>query len=104
MAKTYTQEDIDKLLAERLKEYETERTAWIEMKHGYTYVGYNVLDQITEHSMEYLRMLLRLMNVDFSIKHPFGEDKQYYLILKGEDKARAEFIQKFFDNGYRLNW
>lgn len=104
MAKTYTQEDIDKLIAERLKEYETERTAWIEMKHGYTYVGYNVLDQITEYSMEYLRMLLRLMNVDFSIKYPFGEDKQYYLILKGEDKARAEFIQKFFDNGYRLSW
>lgn len=92
------------MLAERLKEYEAERTAWIEMKHGYTYVGYNVLDQITEYSMEYLRMLLQLMHVDFSIKYPFGEDKKYYLILQGEDKARAEFIQKFFDNGYRLNW
>jgi hypothetical protein len=44
------------------------------------------------------------MGAKFSAKYPFGEDESYYFILEEEDKERAEFIQKFFDNGYKLSW
>ena len=44
------------------------------------------------------------MGIKYSIKYPFGEDKKYYLIIDGEDKERAKFIQKFINNGYKLSW
>ena len=98
------QEMIDKKMAEYVADFKKKHTAWIILKYGCTYVGYDVYDQVTEYTMNDLRKLLQLMNVEFSIKYPFGDDESYYLILEGEDKDRAEFIQKFFDNGYKLSW
>lgn len=103
--KTLSQEEIDKRIEEAVKksreEDEKEHTAWIVLKNGYTYIGYDVYDQITEKLMSSLRKLITLMGVSYSIRWPFDE---YYIILDGEDTARAEFIQKFFDNGYKLSW
>ena len=99
-----TQEDIDKLLAEKIQEYEKQHTAWIILRYGNTYVGYDICDQLTQRLMVRLRTLMELMEEEYSIKPPFGEDKEYYIILKGEDEARAKFIQQFFDNGYKLRF
>lgn len=97
-------EEFDRLLAEKMAEYEKKHTAWIDLKHGCTYIGYDVQDHVTELLMDSLRKLMELMDIAYCVKHSFGEDKSYYLTLEGEDKARADFIQKFFDNGYRLSW
>lgn len=99
-----TQEEIDKLLEEKIKEYEKQRIAWVCMKHKNTYVGFDVCDHITGKAMGYIRKLMELMNVEYAISYPFGDDRKYYIIIEGEDKARADFIQKFIDNGYRLSW
>ena len=99
-----TQEEINKLLEERMKEFEKQHTPWIIMRYGCTYVGYDIKDQLTEKMMGALRELVRLMDVQYSIKYPFGDDESYYIMFEGEDKARADFIQKFFDNGYKLTW
>lgn len=96
-------EDIEKLLEEKANEYVSQHRAWICFKNGYTYIGYDIYDAITEKSMIYLVNLINLMSVEYSIKIPIREDKTYYLIIEGEDKARADFIQKFIDNGYKLS-
>ena len=99
-----TLEEIYELLEEKRKEYIEQHTAWIHLKNGNTYIGYDMLDYITEKLMISLRKLIELMDLKYSIKYPFGNDKSYYIIIEGEDKERAEFIQKFFDNGYKLTW
>lgn len=99
-----TQEEIDILLKEKLDEYAKKHTAWIHLKYGNTYVGFNTYDTITEKPINCLKTLIELMGIKYSIKYPFGEDKKYYLIIDGEDKERAEFIKKFIDNGYKLSW
>lgn len=95
---------ITEKLTIKMKEYEEQHKPWVEVKHGNTYVGYNIQDYITEGGMTYIRKLLRLMHLDFYISYPINDDKKYYLIIEGEDKARADYIQKFIDNGYRLTW
>lgn len=98
------QEMIDIKLKEYMENFKKKHTPWIILKYGCTYVGYDIKDHITEDLMADLRKLLELMGVKFSAKYPFGEDESYYFILEEEDKERAEFIQKFFDNGYKLSW
>ena len=99
-----TQEEVDKMLEEKLREYERDRTAWVVLKNGYTYVGYNVADYVTDRLMDSVIKLIELMGVEFSIKYPFGEDKEFYVTIEGEDEARAEFIHKFLNNNYKLSW
>lgn len=98
------QEMIDEKMAEYVADFKKKHTVWIILKYGCTYVGYDIYDQATEYMMNDLRKLLQLMSVEFSVKYPFGYDESYYLVLEGEDKDRAEFIQKFCDNGYKLSW
>ena len=99
-----SQEEINKLMEEKRKEYIKQHTAWIYLKNGNTYIGYDVLDYMTKNLMFSLRKLIELMDVKYSIKYPFGDNKSCYIIIEGEDEIRAEFIQKFFDNGYKLTW
>lgn len=103
-----SQEELDRLMEETVKkyeeEYEKQHTAWITLKNGYTYIGYDVCDYITEKLMFSLKKLIELMGVSYSTICSFNEDEEYYIILDGEDTTRAEFVQKFFDNGYKLSW
>lgn len=105
---TLSQEELGRLMEETIKKYEEEykkqHTAWITLKNGYTYIGYDVCDYITEKLMFSLKKLIELMSVPYSTSYPFNEDEEYYIVLNGEDTARARFIQKFFDNGYKLSW
>ena len=101
---TVSKEEIDRRLSEKLKEYELQHTAWVYLRHGNTYVGFDTMDYITENLMSRLHMLLDLMRIPFSIHHPFGEDAGYYVMIKGEFERRAAYIQKFIDNGYKLVW
>lgn len=96
-------EDIEKLLKEKINEYASQHNVWIHLKNGYTYIGYDICDTITEKLMIYLVNLIRLMGIEYSVKMPAREDKAYYLIIEGEDKARAGSIQKFVNNGYKLS-
>ena len=98
------QEQIDKRVAEYVKEFEKKHTAWVVLNNGNTYVGCDVYDRVTEIIISNLRQLVQLMGIEYSIKYPFADDKGYYLVIEGEDKARADFINKFIDNGYKLNW
>ena len=99
-----TTEQIDELVCEKIKEYEKQHLAWIDLKHGNTYIGFDVYDYVTEKSMSKLKQLLDFMCVKYAVYYPFMGDGKSYLILEGEDKARADFIQKYIDNGYRLSW
>lgn len=98
------QEQIDKKIAEYVKEYEKKHTAWVVLKNGNTYIGCDVYDTVTEIIISNLRQLIKLMGIEYSIKYPFADDIEYYLVIEGEDKARADFINKFIDNGYKLSW
>lgn len=108
MKNQFTQEEIDVMIAERLKEYEEEfiedHTAKVEIKYGNIYVVFNVQDSFTEKSMIKIKTLLDLMKVKYSINIPIlSESGHYYLtIINDDDKAKADFIQKFIDNGYIL--
>lgn len=98
------QEAIDNRLAEYAREFEKKHTAWVVVKNGHTYVGFDVHDNITEPLMCLLRKLMELMDIKASIKYPWGDDEEYYFIIEGEDKTKAEYINKFIDNGYKLIW
>lgn len=98
------QEEIDKIVEEKVKEYKKQHTAWILLKYGYTYIGYDVWDGKTVQLMNSLLKLIEFMDIEYAIKYPSENDKSFYISIAGEDKARAEFFQKFFDNGYKLTW
>lgn len=98
------EEEVNKLLAEKMKEFEKQHTAWIQLKYGNTYVGYDVCDIVTERLMMRLKTLIDMMGIEYSMVFPYGENEELYIMFNGEDKERADFIQKFFDNGYRLSW
>ena len=102
--KIMTEEDVNKLLEERMLEYKLRYTPYIILDHGYTYIGFNVRDTLTIPLMESLIKLIELMRIQYSIKYPFGDDEKYYISIEGEDEDRANFIQKFIDDGYKLNW
>jgi hypothetical protein len=99
-----TQEEIDKMLEEKMEEYRLQHTAWVVLKNGYTYIGFDVCDYITELLMNDLIKLVLLMGQTYSIKYPFGDDKEYYISLTGEDGSRAKFIRNFIANNYKLSW
>lgn len=101
---TEIQEEVDRTIAEYVKEYEKKHTAWVVLKNGYTYVGCDVYDTVTGTIISCLKQLVKLMDVEYSVKYPFADDEEYCLVIEGEDKARAEFIKKFIDNGYKLSW
>lgn len=101
---TFTQEEVDKLLKEKMDEFIKDRMAWIHIANGETYIGYNVLDATTYEAMNLLEQLLKLMGVGYATHFPFQDDEEYYLVIHGEDKDRADFIQKFIDNNYKLKW
>lgn len=95
---------INKLVEEKIKEYTKQHTAWILLKYGNTYIGYDVWDTETVRLMNSLKQLIEFMKIEYSTKYPLENDDAFYIIMDGEDEARAEFFQKFFDNGYKLTW
>ena len=97
------QAEIDRLVQEKRKEYEQFHLAKIEMKYGNTYISYGMRDYITENMAYHLQKLFDLMKVRFSTNIPI-DNTEFYYILEGEDECRAQFIQKFIDNGYKLEW
>lgn len=99
-----SQEEVDKMFEKEMEEYRLQHTAWVVLKNGYTYIGFDVCDYITELLMNDLIKLVQLMGQTYSIKYPFGDDKSYYISIKGEDEARAKFIRNFIANNYKLSW
>ena len=102
MKKSTIDIDIDELVKEKMKQYQLDHTFKVETKYGNTYVFCNVYDYITQRAEEKLRSLFYLMNVEYSIQAAILQD--FCFILKGEDKERADYIQKFISNGYVLKW
>ena len=107
MKNKLTEEEIDILIAEQLKKYEKkfieDHTAKVEMKYGNIYVVFNIQDSFTEKSMIKIKTLLDLMQIEYTVSNSiFSESGHFYLIITDEDKAKADFIQKFIDNGYKL--
>lgn len=100
-----TEQEFEELLKEREDEYNKQHTAWVHVKYGNTYVGFDVKDCITEPLMKTIENLLSLMEVEYYIKYPFGYDDQFYWIVESNDADMvAAFITKFIENDYRLDW
>jgi len=100
-------DEVDRLVQEKLKEWNQKYIAKVETKYGNTYISYGIYDYITERSMHILQKLFELMDIECSMYIPFGEEKEEdrcYVSIKGEDQERAAFIRKFIDNGYKLSW
>ena len=100
-------EEIDRLVKEKMEEWNQKHIAKIELKYGNTYISYGTHDYITDRSMYILQKLFELMGIVYSTYIPFGEEKEEggcYISIDGEDQERAEFIRKFIDNGYKLSW
>ena len=104
------EEEVDKLLEEKLKEYTDNHTFKTKVKNGRTYVYCNDYDFITKNLEYRLKKFLDLSNIDYSIS--FGLDKTsnifsnkgFTFIIDGEDTSRVEHIQKFIDNDYTLTY
>ena len=94
--------DIDALVKEKMKQYELDHTFKVETKYGNTYVFCKEYDYITQKSEEKLRSLFHLMNVEYYIQPAILQN--FSFILEGEDRERADFIQRFINNGYILKW
>ena len=99
----YDQEEIDKLVQERLQEYQQLHVARIILVNGNTYISYGIRNYITEQAMYHLFKLLELMKVEYRTNIPM-EGESLFIVIDGEDADRAAFIQKFIDNGYKLSW
>ena len=97
-------EEVDRIVQEKLEEYQQRHIAKVEMKYGNTYISYGTYDYITKRGMYVLQKLFGLMGLECSMYIPFGKDDKYYVSIDGEDQERAAFIQKFIDNGYKLSW
>lgn len=98
------QDQVAKMLHERVAEYRREHTANVEMKYGNTYISYSVYDYLIEQYLCELIKLFELMRIDYATKIPIGWDETCFISISGEDADRAAFIQKFIDNGYVLSW
>lgn len=98
-------EEINGLVKEQLQEYKKRYIPWVECDNGNTYVGFDACDYKIERAMTRIASLFNLMGVsDYAVKCPIVEDEEYYYILTGEDKDRADFIKRFLENGYKLSW
>ena len=100
-------EEVDRLVQEKLEEWNQKHIAKIEMKYGNTYISYGICDHIAYKGICVLQKLFELMDLKYSVFVPFGEEKENdrcYISINGEDQERAVFIQKFIDNGYKLSW
>lgn len=96
--------EIEAMLAEAEEKWKEDHAPKISMKYGNTYISFRLFDHITQTAMSTIHLLLRLMRIKFSVSFPFSEDDSYFTMFEGEDSARAEYIQRFVDNGYRLDW
>jgi len=96
--------EIEARLAEAEEKWKENHKPKISMKYGNTYISFGLFDHITQTAMGTIHLLLWLMGIKFSVSFPFTEDDSYFTMFEGEDSARTEYIQKFIDNGYCLDW
>ena len=99
-----SQEEFDKLFEEKMKEYEERHKFKVETKYGNTYIFCEEYDYITQKLEIELSNLFHLMDIEYSIQPKIFDMEHFSFIIDGDDNARAEYIQKFIDNGYRLKW
>lgn len=111
MKQKINQEEIDLIVQQKMKEYEKqfieEHKANISMKHGNTYISFKKYDHVTEKLIKKLEVLFDLMQIEFTwsfFGKNFDQENDFVFYLEKEDKERAEFIQKFINNGYKLTW
>ena len=98
------QERVDKMLREKMAEYQRDHTAKVETKYGNTYISYGVYDYLISQYLQELIKLFELMRIEYATCIPIGWEETCFISIKGEDADRASFIQKFIDNGYKLSW
>lgn len=96
---------IDELVKQKMKEYACRHKFKVETKYGNTYIFCEEHDYITHDTdKKKLIQLLELMEVEYTVQCSYLENEHFSLIISGEDKSRADYIQKFIDNGYKLKW
>lgn len=74
--------------------------AKISFKDGTTYISYSSYDCMIELMIKRLEMLFNLMGIEYGMSWKNG----VHFVISGEDVARANYIRKFIDNGYKLKW
>lgn len=100
----YNNMTVEEIMAECKKEYEESHTAKIKLEYGNTYVSFGEMDYVTTKNMQKINTLLDLMGIEYWVGYPFKEGNSFYVMFKGEDPERADFIRRFIDNGYKLSW
>ena len=103
-----SKEEVDKLFEQKMNEWNNLHKAWIHTIHGSTYIGFDIYDIETYCMMERIKSLVLFIGEQYVTFGPCagidGDKDSYYIIIPGEDKERADFIQRFIDNHYMLNW
>lgn len=102
--------DQDAIIAEYLEKYRKAHEAKVETKYGNTYVSFEQWDTISQEHISKLRMLFKLMELDYSVRmikysqlDEQPENEFTFRIQDGNAEIEA-FIKKFVENGYRLTY
>lgn len=102
--------DQDAIMAEYLEKFRKAHEAKVETKYGNTYVSFEQWDTISEERISKLRMLFKLMELDYSVRmikysqlDEQPENEFTFRIQDGNAEIEA-FIKKFVENGYRLTY
>lgn len=102
------EEEINKLLKEKLEKYADNHTFKIKVENGNTYVYCNDYDFITQKLQQRLSGYFDLSDIDYSISLGFDNTSDIFsnygftFIIDGEDISRIRHIQKFIDNNYTM--
>lgn len=97
--------EVDRIYEITTEYYENKYKALLVFENGCIHIKYNTYDTITNCMVDSLKKLIELMDIkEYYINYPFDRTREYSIVIKGEDKAKAEFIRKFIDNGYKLIW
>ncbi len=92
--------NIDELVKQAMLEYQQAHTTKIVRKYGNTYVTV-----YREDVYEKMQILFDLMQIQYSVDlTKWFSDEKIVFMISGDDEKRADFIQKFIDNRYRLTW
>ena len=108
----YNNVEFEKWYEERLEQQRLDWLAkhkgWVHIVHGSTYVGFDIYDSETHFMLERIKNLVVFMGEQYVTFGPWagidGDKDSHYIVIPGDDKERADFIQKFIDNDYKLDW
>lgn len=103
-----SQEELDRLVNEKRKEYLESITPVVKIANGNIWI--KNISLMHDEIFDRLRNLLSLLNIEFATHCDVSQTENCYprkaidLILPVGDPDLAAYIQRFINNGYVLDW